>query len=69
MKRLLMVCLLTASCIHPKSSLEVEIKNLFLGSNMIPAADVLMMHSFENKKFGTFAWFFVNESWAEGNGG
>ena len=69
MKRLLMVCLLTASCIHPKSSLEVEIKNLFLGSNMIPAADVLMMHSFENKKFGTFAWIIVNESWAEGYGG
>ena len=69
MKRLLMVCLLMASCLHPKINFGVEIKNLFMGSENFPAVNVLMMNSSENKKFGTFAWVFANESWAEGYGG
>ena len=69
MKRLLIICLLTASYLHPKVNFGVEIKNLFMGSKNFPAVDVLMMNSSENKKFGTFAWVFANESWAEGYGG
>jgi hypothetical protein len=69
MNRLLMICLLTATYLHPKINFGVEIKNLSMGNENFPAIDVLMMNSSKNKKIGAFAWIFVNESWAEGYGG
>ena len=68
MKRLLFF-IFTISFIYSKSNFQIEIKNLFTGSKTLHAANVLMMNSFEGKKYGTFAWAYKNDSWSEVYGG
>ena len=69
MIRLLIIIFITITCLYPKNSYTVEIKNLFIESHHAPAFNVLTMGSFESKKVGYFAWAFANEFWAEGYGG
>ena len=69
MIRLLIISFINISSIYPKSSYAVEIKNLFIESQHVPAFDVLTMRTFESKKLGYYAWVFANEVWAEGYGG
>jgi len=69
MIRLLIISFITISSLYPKSSYAVEIKNLFIDSQHVPAFDVLTMRTFESKKLGYYAWVFANEVWAEGYGG
>ena len=66
MKRLLLFCIFTISFIYSKTDVQIEIKNLFIDSQTLHAANILMMHSFEGKKYGTFAWAYKNDSWSEG---
>ena len=69
MIRLLIISFIIITDLYPKSSHAVEIKNLFIGSQHVPAFNVLTMGSFESEKVGYFAWAFANEVWAEGYGG
>ena len=69
MKRLLLFFIFTISFIYSKNNVQIEIKNLFIGSQTLHAANVLMMKSFEGKKYGTFAWAYKNDWWSEGYGG
>jgi|TARA_B100002003_G_scaffold4156_1_gene3844 hypothetical protein len=68
-KKIFLFSIFTISFIYPKTNLQFEIKNLFIGSQTIHAANVLMMNSFGDKKYGTFAWAYKNYSWSEIYGG
>jgi len=48
---------------------EVESQNLISKSDVAPSIDGYMTHGFTGSQFGTFAWFFVGEHWAEGYAG
>ena len=69
MKKKYLLFVICVSFIFPQNNIQVELKNLFSGSQNLYAANVLMMNSFENKKYGTYFWIYKSQTWSEGYGG
>lgn len=69
MKRICLFFIFNISSILSQNTLQVELKNLFTGSETLIAANALMMNSFKDKKYGTYLWIYKNKVWSEGYGG
>ena len=69
MKKICLLFIINTSFIFSQNIIQVELKNLFTGSENLFAANALMMNSFKNKKYGTYFWIYKNKIWSEGYGG
>ena len=69
MKKIYLLFVICVSFIFPQNNIQIELKNLFSGSENLYAANVLMMNSFKNKKYGSYFWIYKSQIWSEGYGG
>ena len=69
MKKICLLFIINASFLFSQNNIQVELKNLLIGSENLFAANALMMNSFKNKKYGTYFWIYKNKNWSEGYGG
>ena len=69
LKKTCLFFIINTSFIFPQKILQVELKNLFNGSENLFASNALIMNSFKNKKYGTYFWIYRNKIWSEGYGG
>ena len=56
MRKICLLFIINTSFIFSQNNIEVELKNLFTGSEKSFAANALMMNAFKNKKYGTYFW-------------
>mgnify|MGYP006119612015 CR=1 FL=1 len=68
MEKIYLLLVICVSFIFPQNNIQVELKNLS-GSQNLYAANMLMMNSFKNKKYGTYFWIYKSQIWSEGYGG
>ena len=69
MKKICLLFIFNASFLFSQNNIQVELKNLLIGSENLFATNALMMNSFKNKKYGTYFWIYKNKNWSEGYGG
>ena len=69
MKKICLLFIINTSFIFSQNKIQVELKNLFTGSENLFAVNGLMMNSFKNKKYGSYFWIYKNKIWSEGYGG
>ena len=69
MKKICLLFIINTSFIFSQNIIQVELKNLFTGSENLFAVNALMMNSFKNKKYGSYFWIYKNKIWSEGYGG
>jgi len=69
MRKICLLFIINTSFIFSQNNIQVELKNLFTGSENLFAVNALMMNSFKNKRYGSYFWIYKNKIWSEGYGG
>ena len=69
MKKIFILFFVEVTLVFTQSNVEIELKNLWSGSQSLYSINSLIMNSFKNSNYGTYLWLYKNDKWSEGYGG